>query len=233
MFVGESGVGRILQRTAEAMLAAGIQDPSDIERIRDLGVIDFPTLQKKINFHFSVTLDLFGSEISTNAANVFNAGLKGRFHENKIEDDHQLLDDTYPVLKVVDGIARIVDEPALNAINARLLDDYIRDAQGGVNRWNKILQKLGVDYEIKLPHRTFHRAVGEFRDIEANPDGQLLSVAEWARHSGDWLPSADDGEYLLTLMRAESEPGKYASWIAAPRVGINNQPGDFEYVKIQ
>ena len=37
-------------------------------------MIDLPTLQKKANLHFSLTLDLFGSEISTNAANAFNAG---------------------------------------------------------------------------------------------------------------------------------------------------------------
>jgi benzoyl-CoA 2,3-dioxygenase component B len=28
------------------------------------------------------------------------------------------------------------------------------------------------------------------------------------------------------------EPGRYASWISAPKVGIDSKPGDFEYVKI-
>jgi benzoyl-CoA 2,3-dioxygenase component B len=28
------------------------------------------------------------------------------------------------------------------------------------------------------------------------------------------------------------EPGKFAPWIAAPKVGIDNKPGDFEYVKL-
>ena len=41
-------------------------------RVRALGVIDLPTLQKKASLHFSLTLDLFGNEISTNAANAFN-----------------------------------------------------------------------------------------------------------------------------------------------------------------
>ena len=61
------------------MQEAGIDDPHDIERVRALGVIDLPTIQKKANLHFSLTLDLFGNEISTNAANAFNAGLKGRY----------------------------------------------------------------------------------------------------------------------------------------------------------
>ena len=81
MFVGENGVSRIVERTCEAMRQAGIEDPYDIDRVRALGVIDLPTIQKKMNLHYSLTLDLFGSELSTNAANFFNAGLKGRFKE--------------------------------------------------------------------------------------------------------------------------------------------------------
>ena len=99
MFVGKTGVERIIQRTCEAMKAAGIDDPHDIGRSATLGVIDLPTMQKKLNLHYSVTLDLFGSEISTNAANAFNAGIKGRFHEDQIDDDHQLREPTYRVLK--------------------------------------------------------------------------------------------------------------------------------------
>ncbi|WP_219340633.1 hypothetical protein, partial [Escherichia fergusonii] len=75
MFVGETGVSRVLQRTCDAMKAAGIEDPNEIERVRALGVIDLPTMQKKMNLHYSLSLDLFGSEVSTNAANFYNAGL--------------------------------------------------------------------------------------------------------------------------------------------------------------
>ena len=57
--------------------------------MRALGVIDLPTIQKKLNLHYSLSLDLFGSEVSTNAANAFNAGIKGRYRETQIEDDHQ------------------------------------------------------------------------------------------------------------------------------------------------
>ena len=103
MFVGETGIGRVVQRTCEAMKEAGIEDPNDIAKVRALGVIDLPTIQKKLNLHYSLSLDLFGSEVSTNAANAFNAGIKGRFQETQIEDDHQLENATYPVLKLVDG----------------------------------------------------------------------------------------------------------------------------------
>src|SRR5207247_2625331 len=137
-FVGETGIGRTIQRTCEAMKAAGIEDPSDVDKVRDLGVIDLSTMQKKLNLHYSLSLDLFGSEVSTNAANAFNASLKGRFQETKIEDDHKL----------------------------------------------------------------------------------------------EWLPAKADGDFIQSLMRQVVEPGKFASWIAPPRVGIDNKPGDFEYVKL-
>ena len=100
MFVGETGVTRVIQRTCEAMKEAGIRDPNDIEKVRKLGVIDLPTIQKKANLHFSLTLDLFGNEISTNAANAFHTGLKGRYREDRLKDDHQLEGGTYPVLRL-------------------------------------------------------------------------------------------------------------------------------------
>src|SRR3954462_5684303 len=125
MFVGETGVGRTLQRTCEAMVAAGIADPHDIARVRALGVIDLPTIQKKMNLHFTLSLDLFGSEVSTNAANFYNSGLKGRFQETKIDDDPRPPAAIYPVSKLVAGEVKLVDEPALTALNMRLRDDYV------------------------------------------------------------------------------------------------------------
>ena len=233
MFVGETGVGRTIQRTCEAMNEAGIEDPYDIDRIRGLGVIDLPTLQKKANLHYTLSLDLFGSEVSTNAANAFNAGIKGRFHESRIEDDHLLTNDTYPVLKRINGHIETVDEPALSALNMRLRDDYSFDCEKGIGRWNKIIEKTGVNFQLKLPHGAFHRGIGEFADVEASPDGKLLSADEWAAQRDQWLPSKDDGDFIGSLMEPVMETGKYAGWIAPPKVGIDNKPGEFEYVKIE
>ena len=235
MFVGETGVGRILERTCEAMKAAGIDDPTDIERVRRLGVIDLPTVQKKINLHFSLTLDLFGSEISTNAANAFHAGLKGRFREDKLNDDHKLEDASYGVLRLIDGDVRSVEVPALSALNMRLRDDYVADCESGVKRWNRILEKAGVPFELKLPSVAFNRKIGEFRDVRTDTAGRLLSNEDWEKRQGEFLPSSDDRDFVEELMAKtpQREPGKFASWIAPPKVGIDNKPGDFEYVKIQ
>ena len=85
---------------------------------------------------------------------------------------------------------------------------------------------------MALPHVAFNRQIGEFKDIEASPEGALLSAEAWAARRDDWLPSNDDGEFLRSLMMAERQPGAYAGWIAAPKRGIDNRPGDFEYVKV-
>ncbi|MFZ1813687.1 MAG: benzoyl-CoA 2,3-epoxidase subunit BoxB [Rhizobiaceae bacterium] len=232
MFVGETGVGRTIQRTCEAMNAAGISDPHDVDRIRALGVIDLPLIQKKLNLHYTLSLDLFGQEVSTNAANAFNSGIKGRYMENKLDDDHKLTADTYKVWDLVDGKVVLNDVPALTAINMRLRDDYTRDAAGGVGRWNKIIEKEGINFELKLPHEAFHRQIGVFSGKLFNPEGKLLSGAEYDAAAKDWLPSHADGDYIQSLMKPVSEPGKYAGWIAPPKVGIDNKPGDFEYVKL-
>src|SRR6266851_2845440 len=116
MFVGETGVGRVIERTSAEMKKAGITDPSDTDAVRRLGVIDLPTIQRKLNLHFSLTLDLFGNEISTNAANAFHAGIKGRFREDKLDDDHQLESGTYPVLRFIDGKIVKEETPALSAL---------------------------------------------------------------------------------------------------------------------
>ncbi|MGX1098763.1 benzoyl-CoA 2,3-epoxidase subunit BoxB [Amorphus sp. MBR-141] len=232
MFVGETGVGRTIQRTCEAMREAGIEDPYDIQAVRNLGVIDLPTIQKKLNLHYTLSLDLFGAEESTNAANAFNAGIKGRYHEVKLEDDHRLHDDTYPVVRFEDGKVFTVDVPALSAINMRLRDDYVKDASGGVGRWNTMISKTGVNFQMTLPHQGFHRQIGVFAGQPITPEGETISREEWDRRRDEWLPTTADGDFIKSLMVPVTEPGKYAGWIAPPRVGIDNKPGDFEYVQL-
>lgn len=230
MFVGESGVMRIVQRTCEVMKDLGTDDPA---KIRAAGAIDLPTLQKYINFHFSVSVDLFGQELSSNGAGYFTTGLKGRYHETKIEDDHKLADATYPVLTPKNDAIVAVDHPALVAINERLRQDYIDDCERGLKRWNKVIAAAGVSVTLSLPHRGFNRRIGLFGsdDVRVSPDGRLVTEAEWNRHHWAWLPTDEDRSFVATLMRRVVEPGKIAGWIAPPPRGINGQPFDYEYVR--
>jgi benzoyl-CoA 2,3-dioxygenase component B len=228
MFVGESGIARILQRTAEVMARHGVRDPADVRRH---GVIDLPTLQRYLNFHYSVTLDLFGADVSSNAAIFYSTGLKGRFDEGRIADDHRLENATYPVLEVADG--RLVERqvPALNALNERLRERYIKDTIAGVGRLNRVLQKQGIAEAITLPHKAFNRRIGSFAGARIGLDGRIIGEDEWQANERNWLPTADDRAYVASLMGRVVEPGKFAGWIAPPAVGINTQPLDFEYVR--
>lgn len=232
LFVGETGVGRTIEATVTAMKKAGIQNPYDIEAIRKLGVIDLPTLQRKANFHMSVTRDLFGSEVSSNGAELFSAGLKGRYEETRLDDDHVLTDATYPVTTVREGEIVTDEVSALASINSRLLDDYIKDCQGGIDRWNRIIATAGIDFVMRQPHKGFNRKIGEFAGHHITPEGELISAEEFEARKDEWLCTESDHDFINSLMKACYEPGQYASWIAAPRVGINSKPGDFEYVKI-
>jgi benzoyl-CoA 2,3-dioxygenase component B len=225
MFVGETGLGRVVQRTCELMRDHRTDD------VRRHGAIDLATIQRYLNFHYSVSLDLFGGEISTNAANFYTAGLKGRFDEGKKTDDHLLGEATYPVTQVDGGRIVTREEAALPALNERLRDDYIADCQRGVDRWNQIVRKHGIDAELRLPHRGFHRAIGTFGQSRVSPDGRLVGQAEWDARRAEWLPTPEDQEFVESLMVPVVERGKFASWIAPPARGINGNPVDFEYVR--
>ena len=228
MFIGESGVARALQRTCEVMREQDLSEPA---QVRGQGVIDLETLQRFVNFHYSVTLDLFGSEISSNAATYYTGGLKGRYGEANIRDDHRLAAESYAVPEVVNG--NIVDRPvpALTALNAQLRDDYTREIQAGVDRWNRIPEQFGLPFRITLPHVGFHRKIGSFSGHHIAPDGRVMSKEDWERQSTTWLPSDGDHAFVGSLMGRVIEPGKFANWIAPPARGINNLPVEFEYVR--
>ncbi|PYM42547.1 MAG: benzoyl-CoA 2,3-epoxidase subunit BoxB [Candidatus Rokuibacteriota bacterium] len=226
MFVGETGVGRVVQRTCELMRERKTDD------VRRHGAIDLPTLQKYLNFHYSVSLDLFGSEISTNAANFYTMSLKGRFEETKKNDDHRLQDATYPVTEQDGETMTVREQPALQSLNERLRDDYIVDCQRGLDRWNRIIKEHGIDFEFRLPHRAFHRKIGTFADVRVSPEGRLLTEAEWGPKKRQWLPTPEDEAYVQSLMQPVTERGTFATWIAPPARGVNSQPVDFDYVRL-
>ncbi|MGY9019793.1 MAG: benzoyl-CoA 2,3-epoxidase subunit BoxB [Alphaproteobacteria bacterium] len=228
MFIGTTGVMRVVSRTCEVMNELKTDDP---EKIRAAGAIDLQTLQKYMNFHYSVSLDLFGQEISTNAANYYTAGLKGRFEESKIDDDHVLKEGVANLTMLEDGAIKEIEYNALLAVNERLRDDYVEDCQIGVSRWNKVMKRHKINFELKLPHRGFHRAIGTFSEAKISPDGNVISKAEWDKNADNWLPSEEDRAFVISLQKACIEPGKIASWVAPPSRGIDGHPFDYEYVR--
>jgi benzoyl-CoA 2,3-dioxygenase component B len=224
MQTGENGIGRILRRTAELVREG--KDPGSV------GAISFEILQRYVNFWFSRSMDLFGGEDSTNAAESFASGLKGRYREGDgIYKDPRALEHTYK-LAVPDG-DRLVEKdiPLRRAMNAVLLDAYIADCTRITQRWNRDLEALGVDFRLVLPDRKFNRNQGVYAHYKFAPDGRMISEAEWTHGHGAWLPSTADRDYVKSCMKAVYEPGKFANYIAPPAMGVNEKPIEFEYVK--
>jgi benzoyl-CoA 2,3-dioxygenase component B len=226
MFVGTTGIDRVVKRSTELMRE------HQTEEIAPHGGIALNVIQKYINFHFSVSLDLFGSETSTNAANYFTAGLKGRWQETRRKDDHLLSDDHSEIEAMVDGQVSSQEVPSLLALNHDLRTEYVADCQSGVKRWNKVLEDAGLEVRLFLPHVGFNRHVGLFSSSKISPSGEVLTDDQWAARESSWLPTPEDKTHVQSLMQPVYERGKIANWIAPPNQGINGQPFEYEYVHL-
>ncbi len=230
MFVGETGLGRIIERTLALMKQNANEDA------RAEGGIELPLIQKYINFWYSVSLDLFGGEISSNAASYFASGVKGRAKEEKYED-HVVLTGTMSMdVPVVEGgrlkELKREDVPLRNAMNEVLREEYIADSQRGLDKWNKTIEKAGLSFRLSLPSRRFHRAGGIYAGLHFDPAGNPLDKETWEAKKHEWIPSPADEVHVKSLMsKPVMDPKQMANWIAAPARGIKGQPVDFEYVK--
>ena len=225
MFVGTTGVQRTVERTAELMKEHGTDD------VFPHGGIPLAVIQKYLNFQFAVSMDLFGSEQSTNAGNYYTSGLKGRWGETRRKDDHLLHGMEREMNIVRDG--KIVQQtvPLLGALNLDLRDEYVADCENGVRRWNQALEDAGLDERLTLPHEGFFRKVGAYAGHHISPEGEVLDEAAWKAREGDLLPTPEDRRQVAELMQPQYEEGKFAGWIAAPPQGINEMPVEFDYVR--
>jgi len=226
MFVGVTGVQRTVERTAQLMAEHKTKD------ILAYGGIPLDIIQRYLNFQYSVSLDLFGSEQSTNAGNYYSAGLKGRWMETRRKDDHVLIGATREMTYVEDGELRTRTVPLLKALNLDLRDEYAADCAAGVKRWNQVLDAAGVTERLILPHEGFNRKVGVYAGHHVSPTGEVLDEEAWAAQVDGWLPGDEDRAAVASLMVPEYEYGKFAGWIAPPKTGINDQPVEFDYVHL-
>src|SRR5437762_1406565 len=224
MFVGETGISRVVKRTLEVMKELGTDDAA---RIRAHGAIDLPTVQKYLNFWCSSSLDLFGSEISSNSASNFASGMKGRPDEATY-DDHVLRDKTMK-LGTPEGEQEV---PMLNALNEVMRESYLKDCEIGLKRWNRMIERAGHAYRLSLPSSRFRRSIGPWAGVPVDTHGKMIERAEYERRLEDWIPSQGDRAFVSSLMQKVMQPGKMAAWIAPPERGINNLGLDYEYVHL-
>ena len=241
MFVGDTGIQRVVRRTLEVMDELRTDDPAAIRRA---GAIDLPTIQRYLNFWFSSSLDLFGADASTNAAAYFANGLKGRPDEQLRYTDHVLADAVYeldvPTLPQaqgdtgiqVDTGARIERVPYRNALNEIVRSSYVEDCEKGLVRWNKWIERAGHGFRLSLPSTRFRRGIGSWANVPTDPSGRPISQGEYDAALPSWLPSDDDRAFITSLMHPVHEPGKIAAWIAPPEKGIKDKPVDYEYVRL-
>ena len=224
MFVGETGLGRVVKRTLEVMKEIGSDDPA---AIRAAGAIDLPTLQKYLNFWCSSSLDLFGSEISSNSAANFANGLKGRPDESQYED-HVLRSSTFKMHTP----AGTEDVPMLNALNVVMRESYLKDCEIGLKRWNRQIERAGFPFRLTLPATNFRRSIGAWAGKPVTPDGKLVDQSRFEKQLAEWIPTEADRAFVHSLQTRVAEPGRMAAWIAPPDRGINNLPVEYEYVKL-
>jgi benzoyl-CoA 2,3-epoxidase subunit B len=224
MFIGTSGITRVVKRTLEVMRALGSDDPV---RVRAAGAIDLATLQRYINFWFSSSLDLFGAEASSNAALYFASGIKGRPDETRFADHR-----AEGAVKAIDLPEGRHEVPLRNAMNEVVREAYIKDCQIGIDRWNRLAEGAGCEFRFRLPSPRFRRAIGGWAGRDADPEGRVISADAFAARRDEWLPSAADREFVTRLMRRVVAPGKIAAWLAPPETGVNSLPFAYEYVRL-
>ena len=231
MFVGTTGVQRAVRRTAQLLAEHDTGRGSGDDSLWAYGAIPLRVIQKYLNFQFSVSLDLFGSETSSNVAGYYTAGLKGRWMETRRPDDHLLAGLTMEVPVLADGSITSKTVPLLTALNLDLRNEYVEDCARGLRKWNSELESAGLQQRLTLPHEGFNRRVGSFAGHSISPVGEILTSQEWADRAADWLPTADDRAAVAELMVPRHEPGEFASWISPPSVGINELPVEYDYVR--
>ncbi|MCZ6842992.1 MAG: benzoyl-CoA 2,3-epoxidase subunit BoxB [SAR324 cluster bacterium] len=225
MAVGETGIARVIKRTAELMREG--KDPESV------GAIPLPVVQRYVNEWATASYDLFGSEDSSNAAAFFAAGLKGRYQEsdNSRYPDHVALDDVFEAKIFEEGSWTTRQIPLRRAMNACLLDAYVADCKRVLERWNAVLKEHELSERITLPSVRFGRRMGIYSgqcyDIEGNPSDEQTLQSRMV----DWLPSQADYDLVKRSMVPVYEPGKIANWIAPQAKGVGGQELDFEYVQ--
>jgi len=225
MFVGQTGVARVIEKTCQILKEHPGKD------VKAYGAIPLETIQHYINFWSSSSTDLFGAEVSSNSANFFGAGLKGRANEGRWQE-HKGLDQTYAMERFVDGKLVKEDVALRNAMNEVLRDEYVQDNEKGIEYWNRVCERYGIEFRFRLPHRRFNRRIGEYAAGRFDLDGKPIDEATWNAHVAEWLPTPEEKSYVKSLMVPCTEPGRFASWIAAPAKGINGLSPDEEYVKL-
>ncbi|HEY7609290.1 MAG TPA: benzoyl-CoA 2,3-epoxidase subunit BoxB [Alphaproteobacteria bacterium] len=226
MFVGDDGLRRVIQRTAELMRA------HDTDDVAPHGGIDLSTIQRYLNYWAPPIIDLFGSELSQRSEDLFDAGLKGRVYEAERYAEHVRLDETIEIERAADGGLAAEAVPMRKAINEVARETYLREIDGVVERWNRMLAKMEIKFAFRRPSKRFNRRIGAYKDFFFTPKGKRVTREEFESGLRHWLPTEAEKAHVRALMQPVYAPGKIAGWIAPPVRGIDGKPVAYEYVRL-
>ena len=175
MFVGDDGLRRVIQRTAELMRE------HDTDDVAPHGGINLATIQRYMNYWAPQTIDLFGNEVSSWSEELFDAGLKGRPYEAERYDEHVRLDQTISVDTLEDHALVPKDLPTRKVINEASRAVYLNEIAIVVHRWNRMLGKMGIDFRFYVPDKRFNRRIGVYKDFRFTPAGEPVDAAAFRR----------------------------------------------------
>jgi benzoyl-CoA 2,3-epoxidase subunit B len=226
MFVGDDGLRRVIQRTGELMRA------HDTDDVTAHGGINLSTIQRYLNYWAPPVIDLFGSEMSQWSEDLFDAGLKGRVYEAERYDEHVLLDATIEIERAANGGLAAESVPMRKAINEVARETYLREIDGVVERWNRMLAKMEIKFAFRRPSKRFSRRIGAYKGFHFSPEGRRISREDFEAGLREWLPSDAEKAHVRALMQPVYAPGKIAGWIAPPARGIDGKPVGWEYVRM-
>jgi len=226
MFVGDDGLRRVIQRTAELMLA------HDTDDVAPHGGINLSTIQRYLNYWAPPVIDLFGSETSQWSEDLFDAGLKGRVYEAEHYAEHVRLEETIDIERAANGGLEGERVPLRKAINEVARNTYLREIDGVVDRWNRMLAKMEIKFAFARPSKRFNRKIGAYKGFHFTPEGRRVTREEFETGMKEWVPSEAEKAHVRALMQPVYAPGKIAGWIAPPARGIDGKPVAYDYVRL-
>jgi benzoyl-CoA 2,3-dioxygenase component B len=226
MFVGDDGLRRVVQRTAELMRE------HDTDDVAPYGGINLSTFQRYLDYWAPPIIDLFGSEVSQWSEDLFDAGLKGRTYEAENFTEHVRLDESVAIERAEGDRLITTQVPMRQAINEVARETYLREIDTILARWNRMLRKMGIDASLRRPDKRFNRRIGAYKHFHFTPEGRRIDRAAFEAGMKEWMPSAAEIAHVRAVMQPVYEPGKIAGWIAPPARGLAGKPADYEYVRL-
>ncbi|MCX4030116.1 hypothetical protein H0A36_27720 [Endozoicomonas sp. SM1973] len=199
--MGVSGLDRTLYKSAKLTLESGSFD------IFEHVAIPLPVIQKYINYWVPRVLDLFGNDESNTANNMYQIGIRTPRDLDVYENSMFVID-----RRKNDRVEQVEIEGG-KVLNCIMRSQYIEEIGRVIDKWNRSLAELKLDFQFSIPHERFNRNTGPCKRLPYDVEGNIMPEGD-SRKVSDWLPTEKDYEMVKAIMVQTLEVEKYASWIS-------------------